>query len=484
MTALVLVLLIGGVVLFVQGFPTKLLLYFAVLPFQTWLQIHVGSNLWTLAVSGLLVLAAVSSLSVRPPDGDRSRAAYGLTAVVLLYGGLAVAQAFNPDLPSVTLGIRGARLFVEPILLYFVGAEVARRPSLARKLLVVVLVTGAVVIAYGIKQGLFGFDGREFSHYRRNFAPGATERRVFSTMAGATVLGHYVTFVILLAGGVLFSLRRALRGWPLFLLIAGAGYVIILTGQRGVLISAAAAAAASGAVAISRLQWRSAALYSAAVLTLLIGVVMALVVVTPVEDRRAARIQANSAFEAARVKLALLKTGGEETSLQLRLDHLHNAGQALTVAPLGVGTGLSLVIDPGRSQRTTLLGTSGFNERYRPRVPAISGESYYYTVSTELGLLGISLFLAIGLFAIVTAAGVAVRDPDPAHAVAAMAATGFFVMVLMDSFTVDAMASQQVSSYFWLLLGMVGRWAHNLPPRRVVEQRPPLSAASPAPSFS
>ena len=461
MIAVLIVIAIVGAVVFVQGFRTKAVLYFAFLPFQTWFQIHFPSTLWTAVVSGLLLLLVLAALSLRPQPGSSGRAAYGLTAVVVLYGGLAIAQAFNPDLPSVLLGLRGARLFVEPILLFFVGVELAKRPAVGRAVLITVIVTGTVVILYALKQGLIGFDGDEFAHYRRNFAIGAQERRVFSTMAGASVLGHYVTLVALLVAGVLLYTRTIRKYWPGLALLACAAYVIILTGQRGVLVSAAAAVAAAAAVGVSRLQWRARALYSAAVLSLLLGAVAALVVATPVEDRRAARLQSDNAFEAARVKLALLKTGGEETSLQLRMEHLENTFKALEVAPLGVGTGLSLVINPARSERITLLGSRGISEDFRPRVPPIAGESYYYTVATELGLLGIALFAAIGLFAVFTAGGIAVRDPNPAHAIVGLAGVGFFVMVLADSFTVDAMASHQVASYFWVLLGVLGRWAHD-----------------------
>lgn len=459
MTAAVAVLgALGAVWLLSQSFATRLTVYLAVLPFLTWAQIHVPFRGWSLVGTGLLVITVVGAAGVAPgARRDRQRPAVGLTVLVLLYAAVAVVGAANPGLPSLTLGVRGARLFIEPLLLYFVGAEVAREPQLWRRVRAVIVVTGVIVAAYALKQALFGFDHAELAYYRANFSEAASEARVSGTMAGATDLGNYMALVGFIAvGHVLHRGRRALAA----VVLAGVcTFDAMVTGQRGVMIAAGVAVIVVVALGLARRSTRSRGARFGQVVTLLAAVLAAVLIVTPVQNRRVIREQHTDALHSALIKLALLKQPSQDTSLTLRQHRLAQTRDALLSEPFGAGAGLNLMLKPGRSGHTTALGSAGFGgPTYRPPLPPLPGELYFYTVASELGVPGLALFLAIAVFGMVTAVGVAVRHPDREKAALGMAAAGFIVFVLVDAFTVDVLASTEVAAYYWLLVGMVGRW--------------------------
>lgn len=455
---------LGAVAVFLtRRFGTRVAMYFGLLPFVTYLEIHTGTHRWPFVASAMLVVLSFQAIGSRPPERSRSsRAATGLTAVVLAYAAVATAQAFNPGLPSVTLGLRGARIFLEPILLYFVGAELAQRPDDRRRVIATILAAGAVVVAYAIKQAVTGFDAKELAYYRANFSIAAKESRTFSTMAGASVLGNYLALLAFLALGHVVHGARRPRLWAL--LILGCAYASLLTGQRGVYVAALAGAVVAVGLTLLRPETATRGRVVALGFGAVMAVVIALLVTTPVQDRREVRRRSANAFEAARIKLALLKSGGKETSVQLRVERLRQLGEALETAPEGAGSGLNLLFQtPGRQASASLLGRAGFGQPdYKPKLEPRPGENYYLTVGSELGLAGLALFGGILLFAIGTAAGVAYRHPDPGAAAVAIGAAGFFVFVAVNSASVDALTASQVASYFWLLVGLAGRWGQEI----------------------
>ncbi|HWE55059.1 MAG TPA: hypothetical protein VG435_06075 [Acidimicrobiales bacterium] len=453
---------LGILWLLVQSFATRLTVYLIVLPFLTWLQIHVPSKEWTLVPSVLVILTAAVAIGLPPlRSGARlSRPAKGLTILVLLYGGLAAAEAFNPYLPSVTLGVRGARLILEPLLLYFIGAEVARRPELTSRVIKILIGTGVVVAAYGLKQAFLGFDHRESLYYISNFQDVTLhEQRVFSTMAGASVFGNYMALIAFLAVGLIINGSR--RVISLSILVAVCGIDMLVTGQRGVIVGALGGVLVTGGMALIRRSTRRRGVRMAQALTLLVAVLVGMVVTTPVQQRNTLLKQHESAFQAARLKLALLKEPSQDSSISNRETRLTELGSALEKVPLGAGAGLNLLV--GGTQKASnqyLLGSGGYGgPGYKPPVPAIPDELYYYNLGSELGLAGLVLFCVIMLFGLIAAVGIGVRHPDSRKATIAFGAAGFLTLIIIDSFTVDSMTAVQVASYFWLFIGMVGRWS-------------------------
>ena len=478
---------LAGLWLLVQSFATRLTVYLLVLPFLTWLQIHLPSKEWTLVPTALVLLtaavaiglpprAAVKQGDVRHEDGEQgageheagehgegdrlSRPAKGLTIVVLLYAGLVAAEAFNPDLPSVTLGVRGARLVLEPLLLYFIGAEVARRPELTNRVVKILIGTGAVVAAYGVKQGFLGFDHRESLYYIGHFQTLTLhEQRTFSTMAGASVFGDYMGLVMFLCIGLIVHGSR--RSVALSVLIAVCGFDMLITGQRGVIVGALAGTLVTAAIALVRRSTRRRGVFMAQVLTVLIAVLVGMVVITPLESRTTLQKQKESAFQAARLKLALLKEPNQDASVANREQRLDQLGGALEKVPLGAGSGLNLLVGgTAKAGGNYLLGSSGYGgPGYQPPVAPEPDELYFYNVGSETGVPGLALFGSILLFGLVASVGIGLRHPDRQKSVVAMCAAGFLTLVLVDSFTTDSMTAVQVAAYFWLFIGMIGRWS-------------------------
>lgn len=476
---------VGGLWLLVQSFATRLTVYLLFLPFLTYLQIHLPSKEWTLVPTALVLLTAAVAIGLPPRQDGRglSRPAKGLTIVVLLYLGLAAAEAFNPYLPSLTLGVRGARLVIEPMLLYFIGAEVARRPELTSRVIKILIGTGAVVAAYGLKQAFFGFDHREVVYYIANFQDVTLhEQRVFSTMAGASVFGNYMGLVAFLCVGLIINGSR--RVVALSVLLAVCGLDMMVTGQRGVIVGALGGMVVTATMALVRRSSRRRGVRMAQALTLLVGAFVGLVVITPVQPRNTLLQHKESAFQAARLKLALLKQPSNDASIANRESRLQELGSALEKVPLGAGTGLNLLVGgTAKASNQFLLGASGYGGAgYQPPVPPIPGELYFYNLGSEMGLPGLALFGAILLFGLIASVGVGVRHPDRRKSTIAICAAGFMTLVLIDSFTVDSMTAVQVASYFWLFLGMVGRWAQeDRTPGREWSELAALPPAAPVP---
>lgn len=453
---------LGGLWLMLQPFVTRLTAYLLLLPFLTFLQVHVPFRGWSLVPSAMLVLTAAVAVGLPPGrDGARlSRPAKGLTVIVILYGGLAIAEAFNPDLPSLTLGLRGARLVVEPMLMYFIGSEVARRPELTGRVVKILIGTGAVVAAYGLKQAFFGFDHRETLYYIGNFQDVTLhEQRVFSTMAGASVFGNYMGLVAFLCIGLFINGSR--RVLSLGVLLAVCGLDMMVSGQRGVIVGALAGTLVVGTMALIRRSTRRRGVRMAQALVLLIGVFVGLVVITPVQPRNALLTHKESAFQAARLKLAALKEPNKDASVANRELRLRQLGHALETVPFGAGSGLNLLVGgAAKASSHTALGASGYGgPGYQPPVPPIPDELYYYNIGSEMGVTGLALFSGILLFTLVAAVGIGIRHPDRRKSPVAFCAAGFLTLVIVDSFTVDSMNVIQLASYFWLFVGVLGRWA-------------------------
>lgn len=454
----------GAVLFLTRSFGIRVGAYFALLPFLTWLEIHTGTRQWTLVTSTMLVVIAFQAIGQRP--ARHASAATGATAIVLVYVAVVAAQAFNPNLPSATLGLRGARVILEPVLLYFVGAELAQRPDELRRVIGVILGAGAVVVAYAVKQGVNGFDAKELVFYRANFAASAKESRTFSTMAGASVLGnHLAMLAYLILARVVHGTRRP-KLWAGYALLCA--YAALLTGQRGVYIAALAGSVVAVGLSVARPETLSRGRLAMTGFVAVMGVVLVLLATTPVQDRRNAR--STNAFQAARIKLALLKSGGKETSAQLRFERLRELERALERAPEGAGAGLNLLYrTPTRLATASLLGNAGYGPPdYRSKLEPVPGELYYLTIGSELGIVGLALFCGLLLWGTLAAIGVARRHDNPLAASTALATAAFFTFVAVNSLSVDALTSTQVASYFWLLLGLVARWARGLHEEAVV----------------
>jgi hypothetical protein len=461
-----------------RSFDTKVLATLGLLPFLGWLQVHLTGVPWSLVESALVAVLVVSAIRERPQPSERSRRArpaYGLAGIVLLYLAVATAQAFSPDLPSALAGLRGLRLVVEPIAFFFVGGEVARRPLLLRRVRTLLLVTGAVVVLYGLRQWLGGFDAAELRFYRSTFPVAIRERRVFSTLPGASALGLYAALVGYVAVvRLLFRDGDVRRRWALTVLSVGAAVVVLICGQRGVIVAAVAGVAVILALGLLRPDLRRRSARTGQLVTVGVALLLALVVVTPVQDRRAASDPASSAFDSARIKLALLREGSQERSAELRTTRFEQAGEALHVRPLGAGTGLNLLIDRRRSGRASFLGQGGLGDvTTELPVQPIPSELLFYTIASETGVPGLALWSAIAAIALLAAGGIAVRHPDRERAELGMVAVAFLTLVILDAFTVDALSLLPVGAWFWLLVGIVGRWSQE--DRRVATPAPPVT---------
>jgi|GEM_PF-3428539 len=153
------------------------------------------------------------------------RARTPVTGLLLLFSALIFVQIFNPQLPSVGMGIFGFRAYFVPILGLFIGLNfISSTKELKRigLLLLVFLTLSAIV---GIIQSKMGFSSYEnLSQYIRtdmaHQASGYSWYRVSSIFGSVWEFGNLMTFMILLSLPLYHIVRRKRAKTFLFITIA------------------------------------------------------------------------------------------------------------------------------------------------------------------------------------------------------------------------------------------------------------------------
>jgi hypothetical protein len=162
---------------------------------------------------------------------------------MVLIGGV---EVLNPQQGNPVVGLAGAGLFVGPLVWFFIGRRMGDQRTLDR-VMKVLRVVALVIVAYGVKQVLFGFAGFEqawiaaaVAEYQALDISGST--RPFSTFASGAEYSYFLAL-----GAVLFTvwrgnLGRALKTFIVIGLLVAAFYAgsrsIFVTGTAAVVIVA------------------------------------------------------------------------------------------------------------------------------------------------------------------------------------------------------------------------------------------------------
>jgi hypothetical protein len=292
-------------------------------------------------------------------------------AYVLLYilSGLFALMANTVNGPAFIYSLLSNLRFLGFFML--VTAVAALNPVLRRYAPKAVIITGAVVIAFGLLQLVLPYDFLAHFGYGPDTIPAyhtvdnkLEYQRIQSTLRGPNPLGAYLVVLI----GVLVALwRLSLHpfSWKFWGYMAGAAVVLLYSYSRSAYLGAIVTVAVIVVAALSTPRFRRyMAIGLCAMAVVLVGAVFAL---------RDNDVVQNTLFHSdEKSASAMSSNAGRRAALQ---DGLQN----VATEPFGRGPG-------------TAGPASARNDE-----PARIAENYFLQIGQEVGWLGMALFLAINI---------------------------------------------------------------------------------------
>ena len=427
--------------------PTKVLTYFGVLPLVWWLQIRLPSSPVRGVPSGIAVTIALHLAWELVTGRARLPLHRPFVMAVCAFGLMAGVQVFNPVIVPTGAGLAGARVYLEPLILFFAGLVVLPRPHTVERFLRVVVVTSIVVGVVLLRQALLGLSTHEIAFQARDQIRTVAEQKLFSTLPGPAVLGFVAAafmLLCLLARSSGIMPRLALTGAAL------SGVGVIACGVRMSLVAALVAGALTLLLLIRDPTAQSLGVRTS-LLALGAAVVLAAVVAAAPVGQREDTFEAATPFNAAVVKLALLKAGTADVDVAARIDHFGRFRDYVLHHPLGAGPGLVTLVDASTVRDPDVA---------RPPLPnyildehwIFQHNSYYAALGVELGLVPLVLFTGL----LIAGAVLAVRRRwwyDDRRTRAVLDATAAVaILTLLYGITNESFRFPQVSAYVWFLL--------------------------------
>ena len=439
--------------LLLTSLRTKVLVYFTVLPL-------IGAVKYQLPdteVQGapdLVALTILIHLGWELVTGKvRLPIQHPFVAVVVLFATTVVVQSQAPLVASRGVGIPGARIYLEPLILFLAGVVVLRQPGTARLFIRVALVTGAVVGLYMLKQLIFGFSPAElaFQEERQNIRLIA-EQRLFSTLNGPAVFG-FASGAFTIIG----LMARAMGVWPrTALAVASVSMLgVVASGTRIVLIALVPAFAVTvGLLVIDRRTRR----FASGVLTVGLCTAMALIallVITPTPQTRDETFGSPNALVASIEKLALLKQGSADEDWAARVDRASRFIDYIGRRPWGSGAGFTLIVDETAPPQP---GTF----RFRTDLPRyIEGEEwvfrrdfYYFALGVELGFVPFALFVFILLSGLALSLDAWRTTRKRTPRLMLVLSSGVIALTLVHNLANESFRAPQVAGYVWFMLAV------------------------------
>jgi hypothetical protein len=444
----------GIVFLVATSIEQKILLYFVTLPLVRWAEIHLPgigpvANLPDVIALVLLVHLAFAFLTRRAqmPAGH---------PYVLLVGGyiaIVLVQSWNPVITPTGEGLPGARVYLEPLVLFFGGLATLANRDFVRRWLKVVVATALVSGVWMLRQFLFGFSASELEVQREQAIRTIAEQKLFSTLGSPAIYGFVAGFFVLLC-----LVARSVGVWPR-LATAGASLAAL-----GVLVSGLRISLVGTVVAVALLvvvltrgpsrRFATRAIIVGGAGALVLGV---LVWVTPAGDRDATFEAANPA-EAAVLKLALLKEGSADEDVAGRLRRFGLFLDFITEHPEGAGPGLVKLVD-ARVVRDPDTPVPPLPQYILDEPWIFQHDFYYFTVGVELGLVPLLLFLVLLVGIVAMSLQVRRRTEDQLVRGLLLASAAVATLALVQNLTNESFRTPQVAGYVWFLAAAPVLWS-------------------------
>jgi putative inorganic carbon (hco3(-)) transporter len=302
------------------------------------------------------------------------------------------------------------------ILLYYLVINNIHSSGQVRRLIWTVLISAAVVAAYGFYQYVHGIDISAFEWVDGAQFP-ELKVRVFSTMKNPNLLAGFLVVIMAIATGLGLNTRLSSGKMLYFGLVLALGGCLVLTYSRGAWISVLAVIAVFGVLYSRKVFWLLALL---PVLVMLVG---------------------HEVF----MERILSIMNPTDTSSTLRLALWESTVAMIGDYPwLGVGWGAYWLVYPEYDFFVLDAGTKIFH-----------AHNMYLHIAAEIGLPGLVTFLAI-LGGHAYSAFVLVRRATDRWTTGLM--LGIFAALLaiaIGGFTDYVLYSIQTAMFFWLLNALV-----------------------------
>lgn len=400
-----------------------------------------GSPVYAAVLDGaLVVLVAVAF--VRAWRQHRMPAPHPLDVLVLAFAGLAFVQMFNPNVPSLVVGLEGFRKTAFTMLAYAVIRLAGARDT--RRFYAVVALGSIPAFLWAIRQAFvpLSIDLAVITTAGASpisFHAGQT-MRAFSPTAGPFHLGILSGTVLLVA--VAFG-QRSTRWFSLALLAAVALGLSITRANIGATAAAVVVMAVVQATTRDRLRLLAAGMPAVALAFVMALAVTSLpeVPVTPGAPPAAGGGGGSGAGGAGPIIDA--PSLEEDRSLQFRLIFWREQLSAIADRPL-VGYGTSAAAD-GFDRDYAGTNSRNFNPHSLFTKPAL-----------ELGVVGFVLFIGILITALIS-----ILRTNGANRLLATISIGLFVLVTVSGLTGPMLDAYPFNVLFWATLGWVVVWRQN-----------------------
>ena len=409
----------------------------AYMPLHIFLSTWLGSSFGVLefakvAKDGVLVVGFLCALAVSlRQEWFKTLLHDKLVWLITAYTALTLLIALlrPTDQDAEVLGV----VYNTRFLLFFLHGVLLARLFSVKKLqslaIKTVLWTGVVVVLFGILQ-YFVLPNSALNHFGYSRGNGVLPaffiddkpnlERVMSTIREPNSLGSYLIIIITLLLGV-FTYAKSKRQQQLFTLyIAFAGLCLWLTFSRGAVIGLVAAI---GTFLLLGDNWLRTAIVRHKSKIVAATIVGALVIVTGVFMARDTYLVQNVIFHADQSTVL-------EDPNQLRIRFWQESVVAISLVPEGTGP-----------------GTAGLASIRNDTQGTILNENYYLQIGTEVGILGLALFLTI-LF--VMARRLYWLRPNPL----ALALLASFVGLAVTSMLIHTWSNEAVTYTWWGLAAL------------------------------
>lgn len=357
--------------------------------------------------------------------------------VALLFAGIVVLQLFNPALPSIVVGLIGAKVWLMYIPLALLGYHFVRTKADLRRVLFVMSAAGVLPLVIGIVEGLlinssrggivYGLYGDAAGAVTQEFADvGGANASISRVPSTFSFVAQYYLFTISMVavaygywrGFLSYSLRTAGIGALLFMLVVLAS---VLSGARGAIVAVPAMLVVVlllDGMSVRTLLWLpGVAVVSLAVAAAVFGTSLS----------------------------ALLTDVVAHGISELVLNTAQGFNQALSQTLVGLGPGVDTI-----GARYALPAINPYE-----LVGGAVKESWWVKLLLELGVMGLAAGVVLLGAIFVRAITVHRRLADPQLRSVAAGIVALIGFVLIFNFKGSYLDLDPTNVYFWLLVGIL-----------------------------
>lgn len=415
--------------------------------------------IWALAL-----WATVLHILLQPPPVRlRLKGTRPMHALILLYGGWALAQVFNPNVSGVGLaGWRQVRLYIEPIVFYGCLLVYLQDRRCIRRLINVFMALGFIAMLWGMKvaaMGYFAFERTYFQSVGQRVL--ISESRNVGTMLTPSVWAMWCAamFVIALAG--LLERGAFKRRWMLVPFLPLAGINAVSSGNRIALAVMAMSVPIVLLVGLGSGRTRVRAVLAMALMAFLAVVVWFWI---PETGGSRQGLSSKNPLAATRQKLGSIKNPkADNVALEDRFEQGGNTIQAVLRHPIGGGMGIlniasiASAVGGGQAQQGALLGGGENTSEARAfnKIPVKAGDYFYVNLVAEVGIPGLILMCSILILSFVHGVVTYMRMRTPFFRVLALSAIAWFAGNIVNSITNGAMFVIQTAGIFYMFVAFL-----------------------------